>query len=80
MYAHNSSLLDAVVAAVRETGRLLTDPAAVQEIHAKSVTDYVTNVDMRVEETLKARLAELTPEAQFMGEEQDNSGLDLAKP
>lgn len=80
MYTHNSSLLDAVVAAVRETGRLLTDPAAVQEIHAKSVTDYVTNVDLRVEETLKARLAELTPEAQFMGEEQDNSGLDLAKP
>ena len=80
MYAHDSNLLDAVVAAVRETGRLLTDPAAVQEIHAKSATDYVTNVDLRVEEALQARLAELTPEAQFMGEEQDNAGLDLTKP
>lgn len=80
MYAHETSILDAVLAAVKEAGRLLTDPAAVREIHAKGATDYVTNVDLRVEETLKARLAQLTPAAQFMGEEQDNAGLDLAKP
>lgn len=44
----DSSVLAQVIAAVKEAGRLLTDPNAVAEICAKSVTDYVTNVDVAV--------------------------------
>ena len=42
--------------------------------------DYVTNVDLLVQETLKERLRDLAPQVQFMGEEQDNSGLDWSRP
>lgn len=80
MYSNDSALFEAVLAAVADAGRLLTDPAAVRDIHAKGAADFVTNVDVLVQETLKARLAQLTPEAQFMGEEQDNDGLDMTKP
>ena len=72
----DSSVLQQVIAAVKEAGRLLTDPNAVAEIRAKSVTDYVTNVDVAVQTQLKGKLAALTPDVQFMGEEQDNAGLD----
>ena len=72
----DSSMLAQVIAVVKEAGRLLTDPNAVAEIRAKSVTDYVTNVDVAVQTQLKAKLAALTPDVQFMGEEQDNAGLD----
>ena len=80
MYANNPKLFDDVLTAVLDAGRLAADPAAVQNIRAKGAADFVTNVDVLVQETLKAKLAALTPEAQFMGEEQDNSGLDLSKP
>ena len=72
----DSSMLQQVIAVVKEAGRLLTDPNAVAEIRAKSVTDYVTNVDVAVQTQLKGKLAALTPDVQFMGEEQDNAGLD----
>jgi len=58
----DSSVLAQVIAAVKEAGRLLTDPNAVAEIRAKSVTDYVTNVDVAVQTQLKAKLAALTPD------------------
>lgn len=80
MYANDSRLFDDVLAAVQDAGQLLTDPSAVQNIRAKGAADFVTNVDVLVQERLKARLAALAPEAQFMGEEQDNAGLDLSRP
>lgn len=69
-----------VIQAVREAGACLTDPAAVHSIRAKGETDYVTNVDLAVQELLRERLAVLTPDIQFMGEEQDNSRLDWHRP
>ena len=69
-----------VIQAVREAGACLTDPAAVHSIRAKGETDYVTNVDLAVQELLRERLAVLAPDIQFMGEEQDNSRLDWHRP
>ena len=69
-----------IISAVLEAGKLLDGAGAVHEIHAKNRTDFVTDVDVRVQETLKARLAELLPEVQFMGEEQDNSAIDWSRP
>ena len=73
-------MAEQAVQAVREVGALLADPAAVRSIQAKSRTDYVTNVDVAVQEFLRERLAVLAPDIQFMGEEQDNSRLDWSHP
>lgn len=69
-----------IISAVLEAGKLLDGAGAVHEVHAKNRTDFVTDVDLRVQETLKTRLAELLPEVQFMGEEQDNSAIDWTRP
>ena len=80
MSRQNDALIEQAVKAVRKAGALLTDQSAVRNIWAKSETDFVTNVDVTVQETLKAQLASLTPDIQFMGEEQDNSRLDWHRP
>ena len=74
------SLVEETVQAVQEAGACLSDPAAVHSIRTKGETDYVTNVDLAVQEFLRERLAALAPEIQFMGEEQDNTGLDWSRP
>ncbi len=74
------SLVEETVQAVQEAGACLSDPAAVHSIRTKGETDYVTNVDLAVQELLQERLAALAPEIQFMGEEQDNTGLDWSRP
>ena len=73
-------LAEGAVQAVLAAGRLLADPAAVRSIRAKSETDFVTNVDLAVQEFLREHLAALAPDVQFMAEEQDNSALDLTRP
>ena len=80
MTALTDPLAEGAVRAVREAGRLLADPAAVRSIRSKSETDYVTNVDLAVQEFLREHLAALAPDVQFMAEEQDNSALDLTRP
>lgn len=80
MTALTDSLAEGAVQTVLEAGELLTDPAAVQSIRSKGETDYVTNVDVAVQAFLRERLAALAPDVQFMGEEQDNSALDLTRP
>lgn len=80
MSRQNDALIEQAIKAVRKAGALLTDQSAIRNIWAKSETDFVTNVDVTVQETLKAQLASLAPEIQFMGEEQDNSRLDWNRP
>ena len=80
MTALTDPLAEGAVQAVLEAGELLADPAAVRSIRAKSETDYVTNVDLAVQEFLREHLAALAPDVQFMAEEQDNSALDLTRP
>ena len=77
MTALTDPLAEGAVQAVLAAGRLLADPAAVRSIRAKSETDFVTNVDLAVQEFLREHLAALAPDVQFMAEEQDNSALDL---
>ena len=80
MSRRTDTLIEQAVKAVLEAGKLLTDPAAVRSIRSKSETDYVTDVDLAVQELLRERLAALAPDVQFMGEEQDNTGLDWRRP
>ncbi len=62
---------------VREVKPFLFDKEEASHITAKGAKDYVTQVDLHVQEYMKRRLAEEWPEIQFMGEEGDNSSLDL---
>ena len=72
-------LMERAVGAVEAASELLSG-GAIHEIRSKSPTDFVTDVDFAVQERLKRELAELAPEVQFMGEEQDNSAIDPARP
>ena len=74
------SLVEETIQAVQEAGACLSDPTAVHSIRTKGETDYVTNVDLAVQELLRERLTALAPDVQFMGEEQDNTGLDWSRP
>ena len=74
------SLVEETIQAVQEAGACLSDPTALRCVRTKGETDYVTNVDLAVQELLRERLAVLTPDIQFMGEEQDNSRLDWHRP
>lgn len=51
-----------------------------KKITEKGMADYVTEVDFTVQSILCGKLQEAYPEIQFMGEEKDNSDIDIAKP
>lgn len=72
------ALLSEAELAVREAGLLFGDRELAGHIQHKNKTDLVTEVDTGVQELMRRRLAEILPEARFMGEEQDNSGLDTS--
>ena len=53
--------------AIRQAGALLADPDAVHTVTPKSRTDFVTNVDLIVQNTLRGQLERLAPAVQFLG-------------
>ena len=77
MLPDREELLKQVSEAVRQAGRLFAHHEMAEQIRRKGATDFVTQVDVAVQEQLRRRLKELAPEVQFMGEEQDNCGVDL---
>lgn len=74
------ALAGQVVEAVRRAGSLLTAPSAVQTVVPKSRTDFVTNVDLTVQNTLRGQLEQLAPAVQFLGEEGEKAAIDLRRP
>ena len=59
-------------------------PGSEQEKISPLMRPIVDNLeillDLAVQELLRERLAALAPDVQFMGEEQDNTGLDWSRP
>lgn len=65
-----AGLLDQVVQAVRDAGRIIvSNNEKPRAIRHKGRNDLVTDTDIAVEEDLKARLSRLLPEASFLAEE-----------
>lgn len=62
---------------VREAAKLFADRKAAENIIEKGLCDYVTAVDETVQSFVRKELATLYPQIQFMGEEQDNSAIDM---
>lgn len=50
------------------------------DVRVKGTADFVTQIDIMVQETVQTGLKELYPDIQFMGEEKDNSDIDFKKP
>ena len=66
-----------LVEIVKETRNLLMNNEEASQVTVKGAKDYVTQVDLHVQEYMRRRLGEEWPEIQFMGEEKDNSDLDF---
>lgn len=62
---------------VREASRLFADRQAAGRIREKGVYDFVTAVDEAVQQFMKEKLGELYPDIQFLGEEAENTGVDM---
>lgn len=54
---------------VKETKGIITNREMVAHVREKGVADYVTQVDITVQEFLKDALYKLAPDIQFLGEE-----------
>ena len=63
---------------VREAAKLFADRNAAEHIMEKGHCDYVTAVDEAVQAFMQKQLGALYSEIQFMGEEQDNSEIDMS--
>ena len=70
------ALLSEAELAVREAGLLFADRALAGHIHHKNATDFVTEVDTGVQELMRRRLAEILPEARFMGEDMNEYEIE----
>lgn len=47
-------------------------------VHVKGRADYVTDIDLHVQQYLQSELKKAFPDIQFMGEEKDNSDVDFS--
>ena len=70
--------LEDVVGIVRSAENLFENKEDSANIHKKGRANFVTEVDLHVQNYLQTVLGEKYPDIQFMGEEKDNSGLDLS--
>lgn len=70
----------AVISAVQATKPLIMNEERRHQIISKGVGDYVTQVDLSIQNHLQKLLHEKYPQIQFMGEEQKSVQLDKDKP
>lgn len=68
--------MDKLIRLVKETKAIALDGGSAHDIKVKGLADFVTKVDIGIQEFLRPRLFEMYPDVQFMSEEKDNSGID----
>lgn len=68
------------VEAVKYAGERLTARSGWGTVRQKGETDFVTEADTSIQEQLRIVLEQMTPWAQFMGEEQERGGFDPRRP
>lgn len=73
-------VLEDILPIVRMAGDYLLEHKDVDGVRVKAPQDFVTEVDFAVQNMIRTELKWCWPQIQFMGEEQDNSGIDFAKP
>lgn len=73
-------MLHTVIDLVRQTKEIIFDIKKVADVDVKGYGNYVTQVDVAVQNFLQERLLSLYPDIQFMGEEKSNEEIDFARP
>lgn len=72
--------LEKILDLVRSIKPLFLDHERASHIRLKGVADFVTQVDVQVQEIMQKGLKELYPQVQFMGEEKNNDDIDFTQP
>ena len=70
-------LLKEIQGVIREAAELFLDREAAAKIKEKGAYNYVTAVDEAVQSFMQEKLGTLYPNIQFMGEEKDNSDIEM---
>ena len=68
-----------IIELVHSTKSIIYNKEMVHAVTVKGAADYVTKVDVAVQEYLRKELAARTPDVILLAEEQENKNLDLAK-
>lgn len=74
----NREIIDQVIHLLKETRPLFFNSDMASHIREKGLADFVTDVDMRVQDFVKQGLEKIIPGTQFMGEEKDNTEIDFS--
>lgn len=69
---------DEVIDIVREASMLFTNRKSASEVQKKGWSDYVTEVDLAVQNFIQTKLTYAYPDIQFMGEEKSNHEIDFS--
>lgn len=73
-------MMEQLIPIVRSVKPYFLNRERALHVREKGLADFVTQVDVQVQEYVKQRLKECCPDIQFMGEEQDNSQVDFSGP
>ena len=65
-----------IISLVKETQGIIRNREMAARVKEKGVADYVTQVDIAVQDFLKSALHELAPDVQFLGEESGLQQMD----
>lgn len=71
--------LKEIIEIVKATKGIVTDRQAAHKVTEKGLADYVTQVDMGVQEFVRKKLMEVTPDIQFMAEESKDKHFNEEK-
>ena len=69
--------IEELIELVKSVKPMFLNHAEAEHVTVKGRADFVTQVDIRVQEYMKKELSKRWPSVQFMGEEKDNSDIDF---
>lgn len=70
---------DEITALVHNTKTIIFDEKMAHTVTVKGAADYVTKVDVAVQEYMREKLGQLSPGIRLLSEEQENKDLDPAE-
>lgn len=79
LQSHQTIDVAQIMALVHTTDKIIFDEAAISNIKVKGAADYVTKVDLEVQNYLQKELKRLYPDIGFIGEEQEHFVADRNK-
>ena len=71
-------MINELIKLIKETKPIAVDRGSAHDVTVKGLADFVTGVDMGIQEFMRRRLGELFPDIQFMSEEKDNAAIDFS--